>query len=132
MIKRVLTGLLIAGASFLFAGCAGEKMELEVKARMDGQPAAQAKVTVDGVEAGLTGADGAFTKTLTKKPGAEVEVAVAKEMPGYRIKPWRTTFVMKLPKKERRTNTPSRPICPPRGISPSLRWRRGCLLPTRW
>ena len=99
MIKRVLTGLLIAGASFLFAGCAGEKMELEVKARMDGQPAAQAKVTVDGVEAGLTGADGAFTKTLTKKPGAEVEVAVAKEMPGYRIKPWRTTFVMKLPKK---------------------------------
>ena len=99
MIKRVLTAFLVAGASFLFSGCAGEKMELEVKARMDGQPAAQARVTVDGVEAGLTGADGAFAATLTKKPGAEVEVAVAKEMPGYRIKPWKTTFLMRLPKK---------------------------------
>jgi tetratricopeptide (TPR) repeat protein len=86
-------------ASLLFSGCAGEKMNLEIKARMDGQPAAQARVTVDGVEEGVTGADGSFAKPLTKKPGAEVEVIVSKELPGYRIKPWKTAFLMKLPKK---------------------------------
>jgi hypothetical protein len=76
----------------------GEKLELQVKARMDGQPAPQAKVTVDNEVQGLTGADGIFSKIIKKKPGVEVEVIVSKEMPGYRIKPWKGTFVMKLPK----------------------------------
>ena len=65
---------------------------------MDGQPAAQAKVTVDGKEQGLTDANGTFSKVIKKKPGAEVEVVVSKEMPGYHIKPWKGTFLMKLPK----------------------------------
>jgi len=99
MVTRVFVPILVMAASFLFSGCAGEKMTLEVKAKMDGQPAAQARVTVDGVEEGVTGPDGAFTKPLTKKPGAEVEVVVSKELPGYRIKPWKTAFLMKLPKK---------------------------------
>ncbi len=99
MVKRILTAVLIAGAAIFFSGCAGEKMDLEVKARMDGRPAAQATVTVDGVAEGLTGANGSFAKSVTKKPGAEVEVVVSKEMPGYRIRPWKTTFLMKLPKK---------------------------------
>lgn len=99
MVTRVFVPILVMAASFLFSGCAGEKMTLEVKAKMDGQPAAQARVTVDGVEEGVTGADGSFAKPLTKKPGAEVEVVVSKEMPGYRIKPWKTVFLMKLPKK---------------------------------
>ncbi|MEK6745284.1 MAG: PEGA domain-containing protein [Nitrospirota bacterium] len=98
MVKRALVLILVMAASFVFTGCAGEKMNLAVKAKIDGQPAAQAKITVDGVEEGLTGADGAFTKTLTKKPGAEVLVVVTKEMPGYRTSPWKTTFLMKLPK----------------------------------
>ena len=98
MVKRAFVLTLVMAASFLFSGCAGDKMNLSVKARIDGQPAAQAKVTVDGVEEGVTGADGAFTKTLTKKPGADVTVVVSKEMPGYRISPWKTTFLMKLPK----------------------------------
>jgi tetratricopeptide (TPR) repeat protein len=98
MMKRVIgTGLIIFAASLLFA-CSGEKLELQVKARMDGQPAAQAKVTVDSEVQGLTGADGNFSKIIKKKPGVEVEVIVSKEMPGYRIKPWKGTFVMKLPK----------------------------------
>jgi len=98
MMKRVIgTVLIIFAASLLFA-CSGEKLELQVKARMDGQPAAQAKVTVDSEVQGLTGADGNFSKIIKKKPGVEVEVIVSKEMPGYRIKPWKGTFVMKLPK----------------------------------
>jgi tetratricopeptide (TPR) repeat protein len=100
MVKRTVTAILIAGAAFLFSGCAGEKMSLEVKARMDGQPAAQARVTVDGVEEGVTGADGSFAKVLVRKPGAEVTVVVSKDMPGYRVQPWKTAFLMKLPKKE--------------------------------
>jgi hypothetical protein len=98
MMKRaVRTVLMMFVASLLFA-CMGEKLELQVKAHMDGQPAAQAKVTVDNELQGLTGADGIFSKIIKKKPGVEVEVIVSKEMPGYRIKPWKGTFVMKLPK----------------------------------
>jgi hypothetical protein len=57
-------------------------------------------VNVDGIEAGATGADGVLVKQLVKSPGAEVEVSVVKDLPGYRIKPWKNTFVMKLPKKD--------------------------------
>jgi tetratricopeptide (TPR) repeat protein len=85
-------------AFLLFACTGGEKLDFKVKARMDGQPAAQARVTVDNEELGFTGADGILSKTLIKRPGTDVEVVVSKEMPGYRIKPWKTTFVMKLPK----------------------------------
>lgn len=99
MTKRVCSGLMLFALAVLFSGCAGEKMELQVKATLDGKPVAQAGVTVDGIAEGTTGSDGVFTKELTKKPGAEVEIVVAKEMPGYRIAPWRTTFLMKLPKK---------------------------------
>jgi tetratricopeptide (TPR) repeat protein len=84
--------------AFLLFACSGEKLEFKVKARMDGQPVAQAKVTVDNEEQGFTGEDGIFSKTLRKKPGVDVEVIVSKEMPGYRIKPWKGTFVMKRPK----------------------------------
>src|SRR5574341_843761 len=89
--------LIVAGSSLLFA-CAGEKLDLNVRVRMDGQPAAQARVTVDNKEEGVTGADGSFSKTIRKKPGAEVDVVVTREMPGYRIKPWKSTFLVKLPK----------------------------------
>ncbi len=98
MIKRSIRLVLILAASFLLFACAGEKLELTVKARMDGKPAAQAKVSADGKELGVTGEDGTFSKVIRKKPGAEVEITVAKEMPGYRIRPWKGTFLMKLPK----------------------------------
>jgi tetratricopeptide (TPR) repeat protein len=98
MMKRAVWSALIVLASMLFFGCAGENLELQVNARMDGQPAAQAKVVVDGKEQGLTDANGIFSKVIKKKPGAEVEIVVSKEMPGYHIKPWKGTFLMKLPK----------------------------------
>lgn len=98
MMKRAVQTVLMMFVGFLLFSCTGEKLEFKVKARMDGQPAAQAKVTVDNEEQGFTGADGTFSKTLRKKPGVDVEVTVSKEMPGYRIQPWKTTFVMKLPK----------------------------------
>ncbi len=98
MVKHAIRSILVLSASFLLFACAGEKLEIKVKARMDGQPAAQAKVVVDGEEQGLTDASGDFSKIIRKKPGAEVEVLVAKDMPGYRIKPWKGTFLMKLPK----------------------------------
>ncbi len=98
MVKlSIRPALIILASSMLFA-CAGEKLELEVKARLDGKPATQAKVTVDGEEQGVTDANGTFSKILMKKPGAEVEVTVAKEVPGYLVKPWKTTFLVKLPK----------------------------------
>jgi tetratricopeptide (TPR) repeat protein len=98
MMKRTVRSVLMLFLASLLFACSGEKLEFKVKARMDGQPAAQAKVTVDNEEQGFTGEDGIFSKTLRKKPGVDVEVIVSKEMPGCRIKPWKGTFVMKRPK----------------------------------
>src|SRR2546422_8663636 len=90
---RFLPILLIA----LLGGC-GQRLDIEVKARIDGQPAAQAKVTVDREELGVTDAQGVFKQQLRKKAGSEVEVTVIKEAPGYRIDPWKASFLVKLPK----------------------------------
>src|SRR5213075_58685 len=76
----------------------GERIDIEVKASIDGQPAPQAKVIVDREELGVTDARGLFTQRLRKKAGTEVEVTVSKEAPGYRIEPWKTAFLVKLPK----------------------------------
>ncbi|TMG78986.1 MAG: PEGA domain-containing protein [Betaproteobacteria bacterium] len=89
-------------AAVLLGAC-GERLDIEVKARLDGQPAAQAKVAVDSEELGVTDAQGLFAKQIRKKAGAEIELTVSKEMPGYRIEPWKSTFLVKLP-KEGQTN----------------------------
>jgi tetratricopeptide (TPR) repeat protein len=97
---RFLSVLLAA----VLLGACSERVDLEVKARIDGQPAAQAKVVVDREELGVTDAQGALAKQLHKKAGAEIEVTVSKEMPGYRIEPWKSTLLVKLP-KEGQVNT---------------------------
>ncbi len=99
MAKRVIQTALVLVVSILFFGCAGEKkLELKVKARLDGQPAGAARVMVDGEEQGQTDAGGNFSKILLKKPGTEIAVVVSKDVPGYHTTPWKATFVMKLPK----------------------------------
>src|SRR5712664_905229 len=92
---RFLSVLLAAA---LLSAC-GERLDIEVKARIDGQPAAQAKVVVDREELGVTDAQGVLAKQIRKKAGAEIDVTVSKEMPGYRIEPWKSTFLVKLPKE---------------------------------
>ncbi|TMH83969.1 MAG: hypothetical protein E6H45_12870 [Betaproteobacteria bacterium] len=62
-------------------GACGERLDVEVKATIDGQPAAQAKVTVDREELGVTDARGLFTQRLRKKAGTEVEVTVGRRCP---------------------------------------------------
>jgi len=78
-------------------GC-GQKLDLDVKAKMDGQAVPQAHVTVDGKDIGATDDHGHFAMSLRKKAGAQVDLQVTKEAPGYRIEPWKTSFVVKLPK----------------------------------
>jgi len=87
--------LFVALAAALLAAC-GQSIDLEVKARIDGQPVPQASVVVDREEVGVTDAQGVLAKQIRKKAGAEVEVSVRKDMPGYRIEPWKTTFLVKL------------------------------------
>jgi tetratricopeptide (TPR) repeat protein len=84
----------------MFACEAGKKADLyvEVKVTLDGKPAPQAKVMVDGIEVGVTDSSGQFSQRMQQQPGAEVEVAVSKEAIGYRIEPWKDSFVTKLPK----------------------------------
>src|SRR5207247_727561 len=76
----------------------GQQVQLEIKARMDGQPAAGATVMVDGKELGVTDGTGVLARPLTRSAGAEVDVLVSKELPGHRIKPWKTTLLIKLGK----------------------------------
>jgi len=87
--------LFIPLAAALLAAC-GQSIDVEVKARIDGQPVPQASVVVDREELGVTDSQGVFAKQIRKKAGSEVEVSVRKEMPGYRIEPWKTTFLVKL------------------------------------
>src|SRR5437660_12395778 len=91
---RLLSVLLAA----VLLGACSERLDIEVKARLDGQPAAQAKVVVDREELGVTDAQGVLAKQIRKKAGAEIDVTVSKEMPGYRIEPWKPTFPVKMPK----------------------------------
>jgi len=89
--------LFVPLAAVLLAAC-GQSVDVEVTARIDGQPAPQAKIVVDREELGATDTQGVFAKRISKKAGAEVELTVSKEMPGYRIEPWKTSFLVKLPK----------------------------------
>ncbi|HEV8641951.1 MAG TPA: hypothetical protein VGV13_12700, partial [Methylomirabilota bacterium] len=97
MVKPTVRSGFLLLAVLTLAAC-GQKLDLRVTARLDGQPVSQAKVTIDGQEQGGTDGTGVFAKTIQRKPGAEVEVLVVKELPGYRIKPWKTSFLVKLPK----------------------------------
>ena len=92
---RFLLALLAAA---LLAGC-GERIDLEIRTRLDGKPAPQAAVVVDREQIGVTDAQGQFAKQIRKKAGAEVELSVRAELPGYRVEPWKTTFLVKLPKE---------------------------------
>src|SRR5881296_1777940 len=87
-----------AAAALLLAACSSQQVQLEIKARMDGQPAAGATVMVDGKELGVTDGTGVLARPLTRSAGAEVDVLVSKELPGHRIKPWKTTLLIKLGK----------------------------------
>lgn len=97
MLKRTVGSGFIFFTALLLTAC-GQRLDLEVKARIDGRPVPQAKIIVDGQEHGVTDGTGVFAKRIQRKPGTEVEVAVVTELPGYRIKPWKTAFLVKLPK----------------------------------
>ena len=91
-------GITAAAVTLLLAACSGQQVQLEVKARMDGQPAPGATVVVDGKPLGATDSAGVLAKPITRNAGAEVEVVVSRELPGHRITPWKTTLMVKLGK----------------------------------
>lgn len=88
-------------SSILIFACGVEKqaeVEVQLNVTLDGKPAPQAKVLLDGIEFGITDNNGYFSKSIKKQPGEEVLVAVQKEVTGYQIEPWNDSFVVKLPK----------------------------------
>ena len=81
---RFLPILLVA----LLGGC-GQRLDIEVKARIDGQPAAQAKVTVDREELGVTDAQGvplAVTITGSNVPDVKEVLHAVDAIPDVRGK----------------------------------------------
>jgi len=110
MLKPTIRSGVIALVAFLLAACSGgSRVELEVKARADGQPAAEAQVAVDGQRLGVTDSQGVFTKVIHRPAGTEVALVVTKEQPGHRIEPWKTSFVVRLPRNLAEASTPSTP-----------------------
>lgn len=102
MIKLKMKWVLFSLLPIVLFACAVEsKVELqyEVKVILDGNPAAQARVLIDGTEVGATDESGTFSELLTRMPGAEVKVYVVKEAPGYVIEPWEGSFEVKKPEK---------------------------------
>jgi tetratricopeptide (TPR) repeat protein len=101
MFKQTLKLSLIIISSILIFACEAEKkveLEVEVNAILDGKPAPQAKVTIDGVQAGVTDGNGYFSQRISRQPGTEVQLSVHKEAGGYQVEPWKDAFVTKLPK----------------------------------
>src|SRR5439155_1015067 len=70
-----------AAAALLLAACSGQQVQLEIKARMDGQPAAGATVMVNGKELGETDGKGELVHEYTTLPPKGVTLTVSK--PGY-------------------------------------------------
>jgi len=102
MLKQTTRLGLIILSSLLILSCeAGKKAELfvEMKVSLDGKPAAQAEVLIDGTVMGVTDSSGHYSQRMQKQPGAEVQLMVQKDAPGYRIEPWKDVFVTKLPKE---------------------------------
>jgi tetratricopeptide (TPR) repeat protein len=122
MLMRTIKAVFVISMSFwLLAGCeggkpekpgdnaakqsvvipapAGEKIEIEVQARLENEPAAEASVSANGAVLGKTDGKGYFLGSLVKMPGEEVEVGVTKEGPGLAVVPWKGSFVVKLPKE---------------------------------
>jgi len=122
MLKAAIKAVFVLSMSFwLLAGCeggkpekaadnaakqavvtpvpAGERIEIEVQALLEDEPAAEAKITANGAELGKTDEKGTFLGSLQKKPGEEVEVGVTKEAQGFVVAPWKASFVVKLPKE---------------------------------
>ncbi|UCG64401.1 MAG: hypothetical protein JSW12_17485, partial [Deltaproteobacteria bacterium] len=103
MVKQITKIVLVLLSSILIFACeAGRQVEIdvEVNVTLDGKPATQAKILLDGVEWGATDSNGYFLKRISRQPGAEVFLAVRKEATGYQIEPWKDSFVVKLPKQE--------------------------------
>ncbi|NNK85515.1 MAG: hypothetical protein HKO91_08200, partial [Desulfobacterales bacterium] len=101
MVKQIIRLIFILLSFFLIFACeTGKKaeFELQVKAVLDGKPALDARVLLDGNEIGMTDTSGYFSKRIEKQPGSEIQVSVLKETPGYNIEPWKDSFVLKLPK----------------------------------
>ena len=101
MVKSAINVTIILFASILFFACNVEKqvdLEVNVNVTLDGHPASQAKIFLDGNQMGSTDTDGRFTQRLKKLPGEEVQLSVQKDAHGYRIEPWEKSFVTKLSK----------------------------------
>ena len=103
MVRSKATRILLTFLSVVLFSCAAQKeveLRLEVKATMDGEPAAQAKVLLDGVEEGIIDDSGMFTATLQRMPGTHVKVSVIMvSTDGYRIEPWEGDLEVRQPQK---------------------------------
>ena len=101
MVKQIIRLIFILLSFFLIFACeTGKKaeFELQVKVALDGKPASDAKVVMDGGELGMTDSSGYFSQRIKKQPGSEIHVSVLKKVTGYNIEPWTDSFVLKLPK----------------------------------
>lgn len=93
---RSLKFLSLAMLVSLLAACTPDPVEidLKIKVTLDGQPIANATVTVDGVAEGETDRSGKFNKTMSKIPGKPVQLVVSKESGRVKTRNWEKSFTV--------------------------------------
>ncbi len=99
MVKFTIKVTFVIIASFLILACNATNqvdLDIEVSATLDGKPATEAAVFLDGNQIGTTDANGYFIQRIKRQPGQEVRLSVQKTAEGYRIEPWDNSFVVKL------------------------------------
>ncbi len=99
MFKQAAKWSLVIVVSMALFACAEAKREIsfEVNASLDGNPAAQARVLMDGTEVGTTGSDGVFSHKTMRLSGEEVKVSIIMEAPGHKVAPWEGSFKVNKP-----------------------------------
>ena len=103
MVKSTIKVTLVIIASMLILACNAMNqvdLEIEIDATLDGKPVAEAAVFLDGSQVGTTDANGQFRQRMKRQPGQEVQLSVQKTAEGYRIDPWKETFVTRLAKNK--------------------------------
>ncbi|UCF30823.1 MAG: PEGA domain-containing protein [bacterium] len=102
MVKLKANWILLFVLPVVLFACGMEReveLQYEIKVALDGVPADQSRVLVDGEEAGSTDESGTLSGTIKRMPGAEVRISVVREAPGYEIEPWDGSFKVEKPEK---------------------------------
>ncbi len=93
---RFIAALFLSLALFA-CGDKTPRMDIEVNVTLNGKLVPQAKIMMDGLPLGETGADGQFNSSTNQQPGKQIRLEATAEVAGFEVQPWQSEFTVKLP-----------------------------------